>query len=101
MDLHDKRIHCADCGTDRSPAAEEEESCQSRGSANEPERCPSCRKAGRTERHGSRGNSYGLPRQTFPVRGAARERDTEVTFAPTNGRLVYYSGYFSKVRLGS
>ena len=101
MDIHDKRIHCADCGTDRSPAAEEQESCQSRGSADEPDRCPSCRKAGRTERHGSRGTSYGLPRQTFPVRGAARERDTEVTFEPTNGRLVYYSGYFSKVRLGS
>ena len=101
MDIHDKRIHCADCGADCSSAAEEQESRQSSGSANEPERCPSCRQAGRTERHGSRGTSYGLPRQTFPVRGAARERDTEVTFEPTNGRLVYYSGYFSKVRLGS
>jgi hypothetical protein len=100
MDFQDKTIHCADCGTDFSFTAGEQAFFQSKGYTNEPRRCPSCRKVRKTERHGSRGNSYGLPRQTFPGRRAGWGKDTDVPFSPTDGRLVYYSGYFSKFRLG-
>jgi len=99
MDSHDKTIHCADCETDFSFDAEEDEFSQSRGYANEPGRCPSGRNAGKTGRHGSRGNSYGLPRQTFPVRHGGCGKDTEVPFALVDGRLAYYSSYLSKMRL--
>jgi len=101
MGFQDKSIQCADCGTDFSFTAGEQEFFQSKGYTNEPKRCPSCRQARKTERHGSRGNSYGLPRQTFPATRAKCGKDTEVPFALTNGRLAYYSGYFSKVRLNS
>ena len=99
MSFQDKTIHCADCGTDFSFTAAEQEFYQSRGYTNEPKRCPSCRQARKTERHGGRGNSYGLPRQTFRVKSAARERDTEAPLAFTSGRLAYYSSYFSQIRL--
>jgi hypothetical protein len=99
MDFHDKTIHCADCETDFSLDADEDQLFQSRGCANEPRHCSSCRNAGKTERHGSRGNSYGLPRQTFPVRRGGCGKDTEVPFALVDDRLAYYSSYLSKMRL--
>jgi hypothetical protein len=99
MSFQEKTLHCADCGTDFSFTAEEQEFYQSRGYTNEPKRCPSCRQARKTERPGGRGNSYGLPRQTFRAKSAARERDTEVPLALTSGRLAYYSDYFRTVRL--
>jgi hypothetical protein len=99
MDFHDKTIHSADCGTNFSFDAGEDEFFQSRGYANEPRRCPPCRKAGKTERHGNRGNSYWLPRQTFPVRHGGCGKDTEVPFALVDDRLAYYSNYLSRIRL--
>jgi hypothetical protein len=99
MSFQEKTLHCADCGTDFSFTAEEQEFYQSRGYTNEPKRCPSCKQARKTERHGGRGNSYGLPRQTFRAKCGARERDTEVPLAFTSGKLAYYSDYFRTVRL--
>ncbi len=99
MDLHDKRIPCADCGTDCSFTAEEQESLQSRGYADESERCPSFRQARKTGQHGSSGNSCGLQHRTFRARSAGRERDAEVPLAFPTGRQSYYSGYLSRIRL--
>ncbi len=99
MSFQDKTIHCADCGTEFSFTAGEQEFFQSKGYTNEPKRCPSCRNARKTERHESHGNSYGLPRQTSAARGAGHGKDTEVPFTLPNGRQAYYSGYFSKIRL--
>jgi hypothetical protein len=67
MSFQDKTIRCADCGTDFSFTAEDQEFFQSKGYINEPKRCPSCRQARKTERNGSRGDRYDLPRQMFPA----------------------------------
>ena len=99
MSFQDKTIQCADCGTDFSFTAGEQEFFQSRGLTNEPKRCPSCRKARKTGWHGSRGNSYGLPRGMFHVTRAGHGKDAETPFALTDGRLAYYSAIYSKIRL--
>ena len=99
MGFQNKTIQCADCGTDFSFTAEDQEFFQSKGYTNEPKRCPSCRQARKTERNGSRGNSYGLPRQMYPATCAQCGKDTQVPFAPTNGRPIYCSDCYSKVRL--
>jgi CxxC-x17-CxxC domain-containing protein len=98
MSFKDKTIQCADCGTEFTFSAEEQELFQTRGYTNEPKRCPSCRQARKAERY-ARGNNYGLPRQMFPAVCAECGKDTEVPFEPTNGRPVYCSECYSKVRL--
>jgi len=98
MSFQDKTIQCADCGTEFTFSAEEQELFQTRGYTNEPKRCPSCRQARKSERY-ARGNSYGLPRQMFPAICAECGKNTEVPFEPTNGRPVYCSDCYSKVRL--
>ena len=100
MSFQEKTLQCADCGADFSFTAEEQEFFQSKGYTNEPKRCPSCRQARKTERNTSRGSSYGLPRQMFPATCAQCGKDTEVPFEPTNGRPVYCSDCYGKVRPG-
>ena len=99
MSFEDKTIQCADCGTDFTFSAEEQELFQTRGYTNEPKRCSPCRQARKSERYESRGNGYGPPRQMFPAVCAECGKDTEVPFEPTNGRPVYCSDCYSKVRL--
>jgi CxxC-x17-CxxC domain-containing protein len=98
MSFQDKTIHCTDCGTDFSFTAEEQEFYRSKGYTNEPKRCPSCRQAKKTERGGSRGNSYGQSRQMFAATCAQCGKDTEVPFEPTSGRPVYCSDCYKKGR---
>ncbi len=98
MSFQDKAIQCADCGTDFSFTAEEQEFFQSKGYTNEPKRCPSCREARKTERNRSGGDRYGLPRQMFDAVCADCGKDTEVPFEPTSGRPVYCSDCFRRVR---
>jgi CxxC-x17-CxxC domain-containing protein len=99
MSFQDKTIQCTDCGVDFAFTAEEQELFQTRGYTNEPKRCPSCRQARKAERNGNRGNSYGSPRQMFPAICAECGKETEVPFEPTNGRPVYCSDCYNKVRL--
>jgi CxxC-x17-CxxC domain-containing protein len=99
MSFQDKSIQCGDCGTEFSFTAGEQEFFQSKGYTNEPKRCPSCRQVKKTERNGNGGTSYGLPRQMFPAICAECGKETEVPFAPTNGRPVYCSDCYRKVRL--
>jgi len=97
MSFQDKSIQCADCGADFTFSAEEQEFFQTKGYTNEPKRCPSCRQARKAERYG-RGSSYGRPREMFPAICAECGKDTEVPFEPTNGRPVYCSDCYNKVR---
>jgi len=98
MSFQDKTIQCAECGADFSFTAEEQEFFQTKGYTNEPKRCPSCRQARKAERYG-RGNSYGPPREMFAAICAECGKETEVPFEPTNGRPVYCSDCYNKVRL--
>ena len=101
MSFQDKTLQCADCGTEFSFTAEEQEFFQSKGYTNEPKRCPSCRQARKTERNGSgnSGRSYGPPRQMFPAICAECGKETEVPFEPINGKPVYCRDCYNKVKL--
>ena len=98
MGFQDKTIHCTDCGTEFSFTADEQEMFRTRGYTNEPKRCPACRQARKTERTGSGGSSYGSPRQMFSATCAQCGKETQVPFKPTNGRPVYCSDCYTKVR---
>jgi CxxC-x17-CxxC domain-containing protein len=98
MSFQEKSIQCSDCGAHFTFSAEEQEFFQSKGYTNEPKRCPACRQTRKTERNGSRGSSYGQPRQMFPATCAQCGKDTEVPFEPTSGRPVYCSDCYKKVR---
>ena len=100
MSFQEKTLHCTDCGMDFSFTAEEQEFYKSKGYTNEPKRCPSCREARKTERGGSRGGSFGQPREMFTATCAQCGKDAKVPFEPTSGRPVYCSDCFKKIRPG-
>ena len=102
MSFQDKTLECSDCGNTFTFSAEEQEQFQSRGYTNEPKRCPECRQARKTERYGNSGNSYGYTsrRQLFPAVCADCGKETEVPFEPSQGRPVYCSDCYRKVRAG-
>ena len=96
MSFEDKSIQCSDCETTFTFSADEQELFASRGYTNDPKRCPSCRQA---RKAGPNGNgSYGSPRQMFPATCAECGKDTEVPFEPREGRPVYCSDCYRKVR---
>ncbi len=97
MSFEDKTLQCSDCGTEFTFSAEEQEFFQSKGYTNEPKRCPDCRQARKAERYGSGGYGY-RPRQMFPAVCAECGKDTEVPFEPREGRPVYCSECFNKIR---
>jgi len=96
MSFLDKSLQCSDCGATFTFSAEEQEFFQSKGYTNEPKRCPSCRQARKSERNGN--SSYGPRREMFPVICAECGKDTEVPFEPLDGRPVYCSDCYRKVR---
>ena len=105
MSFQDKTLECSDCGSEFTFSAEEQEVFQSRGYTNEPKRCPECRQARKAERYGNSGNSYGngsygsrAQRQMFPAVCAECGKETEVPFEPREGRPVYCSDCYRKVK---
>jgi len=102
MGFADKSLHCFDCGADFTFSAEEQELFATRGYTNEPKRCPLCR-AARKSRNDSSSGSFGYRprRQMFPAVCAQCGKDTEVPFEPREGRAVYCSPCYDKVRVTS
>ncbi len=98
MGFEDKSLQCSDCGATFNFSAEEQEFFQSKGYTNEPKRCPSCREARKAERFGSDSSGYRSQRQMFPAVCAQCGKDTEVPFEPREGRPVYCSECYNKVR---
>ncbi len=96
MSFQDKSIQCSDCGATFTFSAEEQELFQSRGYTNEPKRCPSCRQARKSKRYEN--DSYGARRQMFPAVCAECGKECEVPFEPREGRPVYCSDCYRKVR---
>jgi CxxC-x17-CxxC domain-containing protein len=94
--FQDKTLTCSDCGTQFTFSAAEQEFFQSKGYTNEPKRCPTCRQARKAERGGPTGGTKS--RQMFPATCAECGKDTEVPFEPREGRPVYCSDCFSKMR---
>jgi CxxC-x17-CxxC domain-containing protein len=98
MSYEDKNLTCSDCGNSFIFSAEEQEQFHSRGYTNEPKRCPECRQARKAERYGNRGYSYSPARQMFPAVCAECGKETSVPFEPREGRPVYCSDCYRKVR---
>ena len=102
MSFQDKSIQCSDCGVTFIFTAEEQEFFASKGYTNEPKRCPLCRQSRKSERYGGGGGGgYGdrPRRQMFPAVCAQCGKDTEVPFEPREGRPVYCSECYNKMRL--
>jgi CxxC-x17-CxxC domain-containing protein len=99
MSFQDKSLKCSDCGTTFTFSADEQEFFASKGYTNDPKRCPQCRESRKSERHGNSGYSSRSQRQMFPAVCAQCGKDTEVPFEPREGRPVYCSDCYSKVRV--
>ena len=97
MGFQDKSLQCSDCGTTFTFSAEEQEFFASKGYTNEPKRCPSCREARKAERYGS-SSGYRSQRQMFSAICAQCGKETEVPFEPREGRPVYCSDCYNKVK---
>ena len=104
MSFQDKTLTCSDCNNSFTFGAEEQEQFRSRGYQNEPKRCPECRQARKAERFGNGGNSYGNNydykpgRQMYSAVCADCGKSTSVPFEPRQGRPVYCSDCYRKVR---
>ena len=105
MSFKDKTLECSDCGNEFTFSTDEQEAFQSRGYTNDPKRCTECRDARKASRYGNGGNSYGngsygsTPRrQLFPAVCSDCGKETSVPFEPSQGRPVYCSDCYRKVR---
>ena len=96
MSFADKTLQCADCGMDFVFTAEEQEFFASKGYTNEPKRCLTCRRNRRTQRAGS-GDGY-QNRQMYSAVCAQCGKECEVPFEPRDGRPVYCSDCFGRLR---
>lgn len=97
MGFVDKSLQCSDCGASFTFTAEEQQQFATRGYTNDPKRCPLCRAARKSQNSSSSG--YSTRRQMFPAVCAECGSETEVPFEPRNGRPVYCSRCYDKVRL--
>ncbi len=106
MSFQDKNLECSDCGKAFTFSIAEQEQFQSRGYTNQPKRCPECRQTRKDARYGNGGNSYGNSgssyapgRQMYPAVCADCGKATSVPFEPRQGRPVYCSDCYRKVRV--
>ncbi|MBI4285728.1 MAG: zinc-ribbon domain containing protein [Chloroflexi bacterium] len=98
MTFQDKPLQCVDCGTAFTFSAGEQEFFQTKGYMNDPKRCPTCRQARRSQRSGVEGSPYRAPRQMFTAVCAQCGKEAAVPFEPREGRPVYCSDCYNKVR---
>jgi CxxC-x17-CxxC domain-containing protein len=98
VSFQDKSIQCTDCGATFTFSAEEQEFFASKGYTNDPKRCPSCRESRKSERYGNGGYGSRSQRQMFPAVCAQCGKTTEVPFEPREGRPVYCSDCYRKVK---
>jgi len=89
--LEDKTLTCRDCGKTFVFTVGEQEFYQSRGLQHEPSRCPDCRAAKRRD-------GRFAPRTMYKVICAECGCETEVPFEPREGRPVYCSECYSKMK---
>jgi CxxC-x17-CxxC domain-containing protein len=119
--MSDRTLTCRDCGKEFAFTAGEQDFYQQRGFS-EPQRCPECRAARKTQRgsgdsygggsyssggggySSGGGSSYGgnggggynsAPRQLYPAVCSECGKPTEVPFNPTPGKPVYCRECFS------
>jgi CxxC-x17-CxxC domain-containing protein len=102
VSYQDRTLTCVDCGSEFVFTARDQEFHAQQGFANEPKRCPDCRRARKNAR-GDSGGGYGggggggyggggyssEPRQMYPATCANCGVETEVPFQPRGTRPVY------------
>ena len=98
MSFQDKTLTCSDCAKSFTFSAEEQEQFQSRGYTNEPKRCPECRQARKLQQSGNNGSRY-TQREMFPAVCSDCGKETTVPFKPIQGRPVYCSDCYRKVKV--
>ena len=102
MSYVDKTLTCVECGAEFTFSAAEQEFFATRGLTNEPMRCPECRQARKQQRRDERGggDSYGYRRQREMYDAVCAEcgKECQVPFEPREGRPVYCSECYAKVR---
>ncbi len=86
----DKTLVCKDCGAEFVFTAGEQEFFAERGFVNEPKRCKSCRDAKR--------NAGRPEREMFTAICDSCGGEATVPFQPREGRPVYCSACFAKMR---
>jgi len=96
MSPEDKTLTCADCGATFVFTASEQAFFQSKGYTNEPKRCPACREARKSQRQGGDGSR--TQRQMFTVTCDSCGKECQVPFEPREGRPVYCSDCFTKIK---
>lgn len=85
----DKTLVCKDCGNEFVFTAGEQEFYAEKGLVNEPKRCKDCRKKFKESRDS---------RPIFTVVCDACGGEAKLRFEPTDGRPVYCSDCFRKMR---
>jgi len=101
VDYVEKNLECVECGASFTFTAEEQEFFANKGFTNEPKRCPQCRQARKQQRRGSYSswNGYGQrQREMYDAVCASCGKETQVPFEPREGRPVYCSDCYAKVR---
>ncbi len=105
MSFADKTLTCRDCGMDFVFTAGEQQFYATKGFINEPVRCPSCRKARKTQmsRSSERRRPVNAPSETrervnYKVTCAGCGQETTVPFVPRGTKPVYCSACFNRIR---
>lgn len=119
--MSDRTLTCRDCGQEFTFTAGEQEFYTQRGFS-DPQRCPSCRQARKSQRNQggysssgygdggsySSGSGYGngggyssSPRQLYPAVCSECGQPTEVPFNPTPGKPVYCRDCFQARKASS
>ena len=97
MGYVDKTLECVECGASFTFDASEQEFYANKGFTNEPKRCPTCRQA--RKQRSSGGYGYGMrTREMHTATCASCGKDAQVPFQPREGRPVYCSDCYAKVR---
>ena len=99
MAYMDRTLECADCGAKFTFSAGEQEFFASKGFTNEQKRCLDCRQVRRRQGTGSQGGGARMrEREMYTAVCASCGAETQVPFEPRQGRPVYCSDCYAKVR---
>jgi CxxC-x17-CxxC domain-containing protein len=86
----DKTLRCKDCGKEFVFTAGEQEFYASKGFENEPQRCKACRDVRKTANR--------QQREMYTATCASCGGEAKVPFKPIDGRPVYCSDCFAKMK---
>ena len=93
--FNDKVLNCKECDKNFRFTVTEQMFFAQKGFTSEPGRCPTCRAARKTKTRGQGGSGFGGggfshgPREMFPAVCGTCEKDTMVSFQPSENTPVY------------